>query len=258
MWLASGFGGHGLNTTAMAGNLVARAIVHNDQTWREFSAFELVWAGGIAGRIGVQAYNWVKRYRDAMNERRAKARERAHIAAREAEERRQAEEEARQAAEAAAAERQAAEAEEARRLAAIEAERQAAEAEEARRLAVIEDERQAAQVEEVRRLAAEEDARQRAAEYEATQRAADEEAARLAAISEAEAPLQSEPPAGDSEQPPAVVETPSVGGEQIAEVETTSDLEQPVRGPPTKRRTKNRRKRERPQPDRRKSEITPD
>src|SRR6202012_728624 len=72
VWLASGFGGHGLNTTAMAGNLIARAIVDGDQTWRQFSAFELVWAGGIAGRVGAQAYNWIKRYRDAMNERRAK------------------------------------------------------------------------------------------------------------------------------------------------------------------------------------------
>ena len=30
VWLASGFGGHGLNTTAMAGNIVARAIVEGD------------------------------------------------------------------------------------------------------------------------------------------------------------------------------------------------------------------------------------
>jgi hypothetical protein len=50
VWLASGFGGHGLNTTAMAGNLIARAIVDGDQTWRQFTPFELVWAGGIFGR----------------------------------------------------------------------------------------------------------------------------------------------------------------------------------------------------------------
>ena len=49
VWLASGFGGHGLNTTAMAGNLIARAIVENDQTWRQFTPFELVWAGGHSG-----------------------------------------------------------------------------------------------------------------------------------------------------------------------------------------------------------------
>jgi gamma-glutamylputrescine oxidase len=73
VWLASGFGGHGLNTTAMAGNLIARAIVENDQTWRQFTPFELVWAGGILGRAAVQAYYWIKRVRDALAERRAKA-----------------------------------------------------------------------------------------------------------------------------------------------------------------------------------------
>ena len=73
VWLASGFGGHGLNTTAMAGNLIARAIVENDQTWRQFTPFELVWAGGILGRAAVQAYYWIKRGRDALAERRAQA-----------------------------------------------------------------------------------------------------------------------------------------------------------------------------------------
>ncbi len=48
VWLAWGFGGHGLNTTAMAGNIIARAIIEGDETWRQFTPFELVWAGGIA------------------------------------------------------------------------------------------------------------------------------------------------------------------------------------------------------------------
>jgi gamma-glutamylputrescine oxidase len=73
VWLASGFGGHGLNTTAMAGNLIARAIAENDQTWRQFAPFELVWAGGILGRAAVQAYYWIKRVRDALAEQRAHA-----------------------------------------------------------------------------------------------------------------------------------------------------------------------------------------
>jgi hypothetical protein len=54
VWLAAGFGGHGLNTTAMAGELIARAIVDNDQDWRLFLPFELVWAGGALGRVAVQ------------------------------------------------------------------------------------------------------------------------------------------------------------------------------------------------------------
>ena len=37
VWLASGFGGHGLNTTAMAGNLIARAVVDGDDTWKQFN-----------------------------------------------------------------------------------------------------------------------------------------------------------------------------------------------------------------------------
>jgi len=85
VWLASGFGGHGLNTTAMAGTLIARAIVEGDQTWRQFSPFELVWAGGVAGRVAIQLRSWIKRYRDRMAERRAHAREIAHRQAREAE-----------------------------------------------------------------------------------------------------------------------------------------------------------------------------
>jgi hypothetical protein len=78
VWLASGFGGHGLNTTAMAGNIIARAVVEGDETWRRFTPFELVWAGGILGRAAAQTRVWVKRLRDAIAERRAHAREIAH------------------------------------------------------------------------------------------------------------------------------------------------------------------------------------
>jgi gamma-glutamylputrescine oxidase len=73
VWLASGFGGHGLNTTAMAGNLIARAIVDGDQTWKRFTPFELVWAGGRLGRTVAQIYYWTRRFRDAVAERRARA-----------------------------------------------------------------------------------------------------------------------------------------------------------------------------------------
>jgi glycine/D-amino acid oxidase-like deaminating enzyme len=73
VWLASGFGGHGLNTTAMAANLIVNAIVDGDQTWRRFTPFELIWAGGIFGRAATQVYYWSKRMRDAVAERRARA-----------------------------------------------------------------------------------------------------------------------------------------------------------------------------------------
>jgi glycine/D-amino acid oxidase-like deaminating enzyme len=56
LWLASGFGGHGLNTTAMAGNILAQAIAEGDDTWRLFAPYELVWAGGKVGRAVMQVY----------------------------------------------------------------------------------------------------------------------------------------------------------------------------------------------------------
>src|SRR3984893_2607227 len=55
LWVASGFGRQGLNTTAMAGQLIARSILWGDERWRLFSPFELVWAGGPTGRIAGHA-----------------------------------------------------------------------------------------------------------------------------------------------------------------------------------------------------------
>src|SRR5438046_1495352 len=51
LWVAGGFGRQGLNTSAMAGLLVARSILWGDERWRLFSPFELVWAGGPTGRV---------------------------------------------------------------------------------------------------------------------------------------------------------------------------------------------------------------
>lgn len=67
VWLASGFGGHGFNTTAVAGELIARGIVEGDQTWRLFSPYDLVWAGGIFGRAAVQVVYWSRRLRDSFD-----------------------------------------------------------------------------------------------------------------------------------------------------------------------------------------------
>jgi glycine/D-amino acid oxidase-like deaminating enzyme len=50
LWVASGFGRQGLNTSAMAAQLIARSILWGDDRWRLFSPFELVWAGGPTGR----------------------------------------------------------------------------------------------------------------------------------------------------------------------------------------------------------------
>src|SRR5215831_8677570 len=54
LWVATAFGGHGLNTSAMAGELVAAAIADGDDRWRLFGSYDLVHAGGHIGRTAVQ------------------------------------------------------------------------------------------------------------------------------------------------------------------------------------------------------------
>ena len=49
--VASGFGRQGLNTSAMAGQVIARSILWGEERWKLFSLFELVWAGGATGRV---------------------------------------------------------------------------------------------------------------------------------------------------------------------------------------------------------------
>ncbi len=66
VWLASAFGGQGLNTSAMAGGLIARAMVEGDDTWRSFLPFELVWAGGRLGRTAVRATAWWRQQSEAV------------------------------------------------------------------------------------------------------------------------------------------------------------------------------------------------
>ena len=75
VWLASAFGGQGLNTAAMAGNLVARAIVEGDDTWRRFLPFELVWAGGRVGRMVARATAWWRHQSEQVAARAVRQRE---------------------------------------------------------------------------------------------------------------------------------------------------------------------------------------
>src|SRR6476469_2064464 len=51
LWVASGFGRQGLNTSAMAGQVIARSILWGEERWKLFSPFELIWAGGTTGRV---------------------------------------------------------------------------------------------------------------------------------------------------------------------------------------------------------------
>lgn len=69
LWIASGFSGHGINTTAMAGRLIAAAITRGDDRWRLFSPYHLAWAGGAAGRVAMQASYRLTRFRDLLQAR---------------------------------------------------------------------------------------------------------------------------------------------------------------------------------------------
>ena len=70
-WFATAFGGHGMNTTAMAGQLLARAIADGDDEYRRFAPFAPLWAGGQLGRAGVQASYWWMQLRDRIDEARS-------------------------------------------------------------------------------------------------------------------------------------------------------------------------------------------
>lgn len=76
VWVASGFGRHGLNTSAVAGELIAAGIVEKDQTWRLFAPYELVWAGGKAFRAVAQTIYVTSRPATKAREALARARER--------------------------------------------------------------------------------------------------------------------------------------------------------------------------------------
>jgi gamma-glutamylputrescine oxidase len=174
VWLASGFGQHGLNTTAMAATLITGAIVEGDDRFRLFEPFELVWAGGRMGRSVAKRFYSAYRSYEQWASRRARKREAWWIAneprlkkeAEEAAERARIRAEEAAVADAARIEREkiAAEQAEIRR---IERERIAAEKAEAKRIhaeqkaaakaeaARLKDERRAAERAEKERLAAE-------------------------------------------------------------------------------------------------------
>jgi len=69
LWYATGFGGHGMNTTAIAGRVVAEAIANESDRIKLFAPFGLDWNGGPFGRIAVQATYWYLQAMDAWRER---------------------------------------------------------------------------------------------------------------------------------------------------------------------------------------------
>jgi gamma-glutamylputrescine oxidase len=59
LWYCMGFGGKGMCTTTLAGELVARAIAEDDRTYELFRPFGLGWEGNPLGRAAAQVvYSW--------------------------------------------------------------------------------------------------------------------------------------------------------------------------------------------------------
>ncbi|HEY2659794.1 MAG TPA: FAD-binding oxidoreductase [Caulobacteraceae bacterium] len=71
LWYCTAFGGHGLNTTAIGGRVVAEAIAGDSDRYRLFEPFGLVWNGGFAGRGAVQATYWTLQAMDLIREGRS-------------------------------------------------------------------------------------------------------------------------------------------------------------------------------------------
>jgi gamma-glutamylputrescine oxidase len=72
LWFASAFGGHGINTTAMAGELIASAVVDGDDRWKLFLPYTLVWGGGTLGRAAIQVAYWSRRAGETWQRKRSR------------------------------------------------------------------------------------------------------------------------------------------------------------------------------------------
>jgi gamma-glutamylputrescine oxidase len=71
VWYCTAFGGHGMNTTAIGGKVVAEAIAGESDRYRLFEPFGLAWNGGPFGRAAAQLTYWTYQAMDAWRERKA-------------------------------------------------------------------------------------------------------------------------------------------------------------------------------------------
>jgi gamma-glutamylputrescine oxidase len=69
VWYAMGFGGRGMATTTMAGELVAGAIAEGDERYRLFAPFGLGFAGGPLGPAVAQTVYWSYQLKDWLRSR---------------------------------------------------------------------------------------------------------------------------------------------------------------------------------------------
>jgi gamma-glutamylputrescine oxidase len=71
VWYCTAFGGHGLNTTAIGGRVIAEAVTGESDRYKLFAPFGLAWNGWIAGRAAVQLTYWSYQAADLLRERKS-------------------------------------------------------------------------------------------------------------------------------------------------------------------------------------------
>ncbi|QPC88657.1 FAD-dependent oxidoreductase [Mesorhizobium sp. NBSH29] len=71
VWYCTAFGGHGMNTTAIGGRLVAEDITGQSNRIRAFEPFGLTWTAGPIGLAVAQSTFWKLQAQDWWQERRA-------------------------------------------------------------------------------------------------------------------------------------------------------------------------------------------
>jgi gamma-glutamylputrescine oxidase len=63
-WYAQGYGGHGMGTTTLTGELIASAIAEGDRRYQLLAPFGLDWTGGAVGTGYAQAVYWYYQFLD--------------------------------------------------------------------------------------------------------------------------------------------------------------------------------------------------
>lgn len=74
LWVNTGFGGHGLNTATLGGELVASALVEGDRRFELLAPFAPRWVGGPLGRLAAQTIYWRHMAADAARAARQRRR----------------------------------------------------------------------------------------------------------------------------------------------------------------------------------------
>lgn len=72
VWYCTAFGGHGMNTTAIGGTVIAEGITGASDRYRLFAPFDLAWNGGILGQAVAQLTYWAYQASDRAKEFRSR------------------------------------------------------------------------------------------------------------------------------------------------------------------------------------------